>query len=65
LKLKYDERLSNLALNFDLRRYDKGAQIFEALGLSGDVVGKCFCGTVSRVEVESRKHCPPNHPAHF
>jgi len=28
----------------------KGAQIFEALGLNSDVVGKCFRGTVSRVE---------------
>jgi glutamate synthase (NADPH/NADH) len=28
----------------------KGAQIFEALGLDSSVVGKCFRGTVSRVE---------------
>ncbi|XP_078431625.1 NADH-dependent glutamate synthase 1 isoform X2 [Wolffia australiana] len=28
----------------------KGAQIFEALGLSSEVVGKCFSGTPSRVE---------------
>jgi glutamate synthase (NADPH/NADH) large chain len=27
----------------------KGAQIFEALGLSPDVVEKCFCGTASRI----------------
>ena len=28
----------------------KGAQIFEALGLSSEVVGRCFSGTPSRVE---------------
>ena len=28
----------------------KGAQIFEALGLSSEVIGKCFNGTPSRVE---------------
>jgi glutamate synthase (NADPH/NADH) large chain len=28
----------------------KGAQIFEALGLADDVVGKCFSGTVSRLQ---------------
>ena len=28
----------------------KGAQIFEALGLSSEVVGRCFSGTTSRVE---------------
>ena len=27
----------------------RGAQIFEALGLSGDVVDRCFSGTVSRI----------------
>ena len=28
----------------------KGAQIFEALGLADEVVGKCFAGTVSRLK---------------
>ncbi|MFH1245823.1 MAG: glutamate synthase large subunit [Candidatus Omnitrophota bacterium] len=27
----------------------RGAQIFEALGLGGEVVERCFCGTVSRI----------------
>ena len=27
----------------------RGAQIFEALGLSREVIEKCFCGTVSRI----------------
>ncbi len=28
----------------------RGAQIFEALGVAGEVIDKCFCGTVSRIE---------------
>ena len=27
----------------------RGAQIFEALGVAGEVIDKCFCGTVSRI----------------
>ena len=28
----------------------KGAQIFEAVGLAGEIIDKCFCGTASRVQ---------------
>src|SRR5690606_34078078 len=28
----------------------KGAQIFEAIGLKSDVIGRCFAGTASRIE---------------
>jgi hypothetical protein len=41
LKLRYDESLSNFALNFSLRRYNTGGQVYFYPGFTAAKVGRC------------------------
>ena len=41
LKLKYDKLLSNVAFNFNLRRYPKSTYDLYVVAIDDDVVGRC------------------------
>jgi hypothetical protein len=40
LKVKYDNQLSNVALNFNLRRYNKADIVSDLIKLEGEQVAK-------------------------